>query len=83
MADNVRSHRSRDALARAAFNSRRAPDASSDPLAELARLIGQSDPNAEGVRQDRYEADRYDANRYDADGYAAPPTAEGTAASGL
>ena len=62
MADNVRSHRSRDALARGEFDSA-APDASSDPLAELARLIGQSDAGADGGRQDRYKAERNDAEQ--------------------
>ena len=82
MADNVRSHRSRDALARGEFDSP-APDASSDPLAELARLIGQSDAGADGGRPDRYQEERNDADGYDADGYAAPATADRAAAAGL
>ncbi len=81
MADNVRSHRSRDALARGEFDSA-VPDASSDPLAELARLIGQSDAGGEGGRQDRYE-ERYDAAGYEADGYAAPAAADAAADTGL
>jgi hypothetical protein len=81
MADNVRSHRSRDALARGEFDSA-VPDASGDPLAELARLIGQSDANGEGGRQERYE-ERYETDRYEADGYAAPAAANGAANAGL
>ena len=54
MADTCPLYRSRDALARGEFDSA-APDASSDPLAELARLIGQSDANGEGGRR-RYQA---------------------------
>ena len=41
--DNFRSYRSRDAAAR--DESIRAREAVRDPLAELARLIGQSDPS--------------------------------------
>jgi hypothetical protein len=81
MADNVRSHRSRDALARGEFDSA-VPDASGDPLAELARLIGQSDANGEGGRQERYE-ERYETDRYEANGYEAPAAADGAANAGL
>lgn len=81
MADNVRSHRSRDALARGEFDSA-VPDASGDPLAELARLIGQSDANGEGGRQDRYD-ERYQTDRYEANGYDAPAATDGAADAGL
>jgi hypothetical protein len=81
MADNVRSHRSRDALARGEFDSA-VPDASGDPLAELARLIGQSDANGDGGRQERYE-ERYDTDRYDADGFGAPAAVDAAADAGL
>ena len=47
MADNIfRSYRSRDALARADADPA-AREGACDPLAELARLIGQSDPHEE------------------------------------
>ena len=57
MADNnFRSHRSRDPVAREGADQ--APRrGSSDPLAELARLIGKSDPFADPVRHDTYNDD--------------------------
>ena len=58
MADNVfRSYRSRDSIAREDIDS--AGDDAGDPLAELARLIGQSDPRSE-ARHERYAADAPD-----------------------
>ncbi len=54
MADNnLRSSRSRDPAARDEFGSS-AREAAGDPLAELARLIGQGDPYGEGGRQERH-----------------------------
>ncbi len=54
MADNnYRSYRSRDPLARDEVNPT-AREGAGDPLAELARLIGQTDPNAEGGRHEAY-----------------------------
>ena len=59
MADNVfRSYRSRDPIAREDMDSTAADDAG-DPLAELARLIGQSDARGE-ARHERYAADAPD-----------------------
>ena len=59
MADNVfRSYRSRDSIAREDMDSTAGDDAG-DPLAELARLIGQSDPRGE-ARHERYAADAPD-----------------------
>jgi SPOR domain len=60
MADNTyRAFRSRDAMRRGDANAavRDAPD---DPLAELARLIGQSDPQGEYSRDDRRTSETYD-----------------------
>jgi hypothetical protein len=59
MADNVfRSYRSRDSIAREDMDSAAGDDAG-DPLAELARLIGQSDPRGD-ARHERYAADAPD-----------------------
>ena len=59
MADNVfRSYRSRDPIAREDMDSTAADDAG-DPLAELARLIGQSDARGE-ARHEGYAADAPD-----------------------
>jgi len=56
MADNdYRSYRSRDPVARD-NGDQPLRDNASDPLAELARLIGQSDPYSEGQHRDRYSA---------------------------
>jgi hypothetical protein len=52
MADN-RSYRSNDPYRRAAEPSRPSEPAGGDPLAELARLIGQNDPFAEFGRNQR------------------------------
>src|SRR5580704_17098185 len=53
MADsNFRSYRGRDAVARDEIDAN-APDAVRDPLAELARLIGQADPVNEFSRNPR------------------------------
>jgi len=53
MADNdFRSYGSRGPAARDEFDPT-AHEAAGDPLAELARLIGQSDPYAEGSRHER------------------------------
>jgi hypothetical protein len=60
MADNnFRSYRSRDPVAREGTDQgpRRG---SSDPLAELARLIGKSDPFADPVPRDTYNDERPD-----------------------
>src|SRR5271154_3345042 len=60
MADNIsRTFRSRDPIQRGDSNVgvREAPD---DPLAELARLIGQSDPGGEYTQDDRRAVERYD-----------------------
>jgi hypothetical protein len=58
MADNAfRSYRSRDSIAREDIDS--AGDDAGDPLAELARLIGQSDPRGE-ARHERYAGDAPD-----------------------
>lgn len=70
MADDhtLRSHRSNDPYRRGTEPSRPNAQASSDPLAELARLIGQSDPFAEfgrnNSRQTQHET------------HAAPATAQ-------
>jgi len=56
--DNFRSYRSRDPLPR--DEADQIANDESDPLAELARLIGQSDPNAEGRRAESYSAARSD-----------------------
>jgi hypothetical protein len=66
MADNnFRSYRSRDPVAREGTDQ--APRrGSSDPLAELARLIGKSDPFADPVRHDTYSDERSDARSDDA-----------------
>ncbi len=54
MADNnFRSYRSRDPLTRDEINPT-AREGAGDPLAELARLIGQTDPYAEGGRHEAY-----------------------------
>jgi hypothetical protein len=80
MADsNFRSYRSRD-VARDDLDSM-APDAAVDPLAELARLIGQSDPYSESDERDRYDHARSDATdpgvEWRADeGYEQQPQAE-------
>jgi|SRR5579862_813220 len=56
MADNnFRAYRGRDAVARDEFDAN-APDAVRDPLAELARLIGQGDPVNEFGRNSRRAA---------------------------
>jgi SPOR domain len=60
--DNLRSYRGRQSLARDVVDP--APrQAASDPLEELARLIGQNDPYAERGRQGAYGSARpsYDA----------------------
>ncbi len=60
MADNnFRSYRGRDSVARDDTNSP-AREGAADPLAELARLIGQTDPHGEGGR---YEGDAAVSNR--------------------
>ncbi len=82
MADNnFRSYRGRDSRARGEVNPT-APDGATDPLAELARLIGQTDPHVEGGR---YEGDAGASGRWAAeerhadqdspahDRYAQPP----------
>jgi len=80
MADsNFRSYRSRD-VARDDLDPM-APDAAVDPLAELARLIGQSDPYSESDQRDRYDHARSDATdpgiEWRADeGYEQQPQAE-------
>jgi hypothetical protein len=80
MADsNFRSNRSRD-VARDDVDPM-APDAAVDPLAELARLIGQSDPYSESDRRDRYDHARSGATdpgvEWRADeGYEQQPQAE-------
>src|SRR5262252_830123 len=56
MADNNRSYRSNDPYRRAAEPSRPSEPAGGDPLAELARLIGQSDPFAEFGRSNQRPA---------------------------
>jgi len=59
MADsNFGSYRSRD-VARDDLDPM-APDAAVDPLAELARLIGQSDPYSESDQRNRYDNARSD-----------------------
>ena len=50
--DTFRSYRNRDPLPR--DEAERAESNANDPLAELARLIGQSDPYAEGRRSEAY-----------------------------
>ena len=62
MADsNFRSYRGRDAVARDEIDAN-APDAVRDPLAELARLIGQGDPVNEFSRNPRRRpAPQYDS----------------------
>jgi SPOR domain len=55
MADNdFRAYRSRDAVARDDIDAH-APDSVRDPLAELARLIGQADPASEYDRNPGHE----------------------------
>ena len=54
--DNFRSYRNRDPLART--EAERIASEAGDPLAELARLIGQTDPYAEGGRTDAYSQAR-------------------------
>jgi hypothetical protein len=55
--DNFRSYRSRDPLARdEAYPAPR--EEASDPLAELARLIGQGDPYAESGERETYSSGR-------------------------
>jgi hypothetical protein len=56
MADNGRSYRSNDPYRRAAEPPRPGEPAGGDPLAELARLIGQSDPFAEFGRSNQRPA---------------------------
>src|SRR5215475_14303470 len=56
MADNGRSYRSNDPYRRAAEPPRPSEPAGGDPLAELARLIGQSDPFAEFGRSNSRQA---------------------------
>ena len=51
--NNFLSYRSRDPLARDEVNPT-ALEGAGDPLAELARLIGQTDPYAEGGRHEAY-----------------------------
>jgi hypothetical protein len=62
MADsNFRSYRGRDAAARDEIDAN-APDAVRDPLAELARLIGQGDPVSEfSPNPRRQPAPQYDS----------------------
>jgi hypothetical protein len=55
--DNFRSYRSRDPLARDEANPT-AREGASDPLAELARLIGQGDPYADGRGHETYSPER-------------------------
>jgi hypothetical protein len=50
--DNFRSYRNRDPLTR--DEAARIASDGDDPLAELARLIGQNEPHAEGRRSDAY-----------------------------
>jgi hypothetical protein len=63
--DNFRSYRNRDALAR--DEAERTANDAADPLAELARLIGQTDPHA---------ADRYAGARRPEAYHPAPSGAE-------
>ncbi|HUZ32188.1 MAG TPA: SPOR domain-containing protein [Xanthobacteraceae bacterium] len=57
--DNFRSYRSRDPLPR--DEADRAAGDPGDPLAELARLIGQTDPYAEAHRNEAHTSGRLDA----------------------
>ena len=57
--DNFRSYRSRDPLPR--DEADRAAGDPADPLAELARLIGQTDPYAEAHRNETHTSGRADA----------------------
>src|SRR5271170_2296178 len=56
--DNFRSYSSRDPLPRGEAD--RAASDASDPLAELARLIGQTDPYTEPRRPEAYRPARAD-----------------------
>jgi hypothetical protein len=68
MADNnFRAYRSRDAVARDEIDAN-APDSVRDPLAELARLIGQADPASDFSRNARREP----VQQYDDTAPAAP-----------
>ena len=72
MADDhtLRSYRSNDSN-RSAAAPARAGDRANDPLAELARLIGQNDPFAEFGRTNSRQGER----QAERPGYAAPSTA--------
>lgn len=71
MADDQRPYRSSDAIARAGQAKGAGSSSGNDPLAELARLIGQSDPFGEYARETaRHPAE---PQRDDARGYR-PPT---------
>ena len=82
MADNIfRSLRGRDTVAREDVD----PDGregAGDPLAELARLIGQSDPHGEAARHERYSQHSGDDQAAPGldwasdDGYAPEPRAD-------